>query len=133
MKNKIVLVSVKSRKGRDLLVDFLCGLGLIKVKKDRPEALAVSVMRIFVQNKNRPLSYEYLLKKIPQSKRSRLVKTCQKLNQLGLLEKISYLPRGQRWHRAFKFTNFSYAVDLAKNRTNHLLSTFAQPGVSLHG
>jgi predicted transcriptional regulator len=121
---KVVLVSIIREKEPNLLVDFLRGLGL-------KQPLAVSVMKIFIKNKNKPLTYDFLVKKTKE-KRSNLVKICQKLNKLGLIEKIYHVPKGKRWRRAFKFTNFSHSVELTKQKAKHLLAPFTQE-VSLNG
>ncbi len=122
---KVVLISINRKKEQNLLVDFLRGL-------DLKQPLAVSVMKIFIKNKNKPLSYDFLLKKI-KAKRSNLVKICQKLNQLGLITKTYHTPKGQRWQRAFTFTNFSHSVELTKHKTKHLLAPFVKKEVSLNG
>lgn len=122
---KVVLRAVYSKKDQNLLVSFLRGLGL-------KQPLAVSVMKIFIKNKNKPITYNFILKKI-KDKRSNLVKICQKLNQLGLIKKTYHAPKGQRWQRAFIFTNFSHSVELTKNKTKDLLAPFLQKEVSLNG
>jgi len=122
---KVVLIRINAKKDQNLLVSFLCGLGL-------KQPLAVSVMKIFIKNKNKPISYEFLVKKT-KAKRSSLIKICQKLNQLGLIKKTHHTPKGQRWQRAFTFINFSHSVELTKNKTRHLFAPFVKKEVSLNG
>jgi predicted transcriptional regulator len=117
---KVVLRAINTKKDQNLLVNFLLLLGI-------KQPLAVSVMRVFIKNKNKPITYDFLLKKTKE-KRSNLVKICQKLNKIGLIEKISYTPQGKRWQRAFKFTNFSHTVNLTRHKAQHLLKPFTQHG-----
>ena len=122
---KVVLIRINAKKDQNLLVSFLRGLGL-------KQPLAVSVMKVFIKNKNKPISYDFLIKKT-KAKRSNLVKICQKLNQLNLIKKTHSTPKGQRWQRAFTFTNFSHSVKLTKNQTKNLLAPFFKKEVSLNG
>lgn len=112
---KVVLIRANAKNKQNLLAEFLQGLGI-----KQPQIH--NVMKIFVKNKNQSLPYDFLVKKTKQ-KRSNLVKICQKLNQLGLIEKTYFYPKGKRWQRAYIFSNFSSALNLTRNKTKNLFAS----------
>jgi len=133
---RVVLTRVQLEKDQDLLLDFLYGIGLIERKKAKKEPLIVSVIRLFLKNKNKPLSYDFLLRRLPPKKdkdlRSNVVKICQKLADFGLVQRTAYVPKGKkRWERAFIFTSFSQVVELTRKKTKSILGNLQKIGDKL--
>lgn len=135
--DKIILAPVSGLHDQDLLTKFLYGAGLIERKKAaKKEPLILSVMKIFVKNKDQPLSYEYLIQALPKIKdknlRSNVVKVCKKLADFGLIERTAYVPAGkQRWERAFQFVSFSHALELTRQKAEFMLNSLEKIGDSL--
>ncbi len=135
--DKIVLAPIRGLDDKDLLTKFLYGAGLIERKKStKKEPLILSVMKIFVKNKGKHLTYDFLIKSLPKTKekdlRSNIVKVCRKLADFGLIERTAYVPPGKkRWERAFRFVSFSQAVELTKQRTEFMLNTLEKIGDQL--
>jgi hypothetical protein len=135
--DKIVLAPIRGLDDQDLLIKFLYGAGLIERKKAaKKEPLILSVMKIFIKNKGKHISYDYLIKSLPKTKdkdlRSNIVKVCKKLADFGLIERTAYVPPGKkRWERAFRFISFSHAIELTKQKTELMLNTLEKIGDQL--
>lgn len=133
---KVVLIRTDALKDQDQLVQFLRGLGLIERKKTQKQPLILSVMKIFVKNKGKHITYEYLIENLPKAKekdlRSNIVKVCKRLADFGLIERTAYVPQGKkRWERAFRFASFSNAVQLTRQRAEFMLNNLEKIGDQL--
>lgn len=134
--DKIILTPITEINNQDSLTQFLYGAGLIERKRSAKKApLILSVMKIFVKNKGKPISYEFLIKNFKGKEkdlRSNIVKVCKKLADFGLIERTAYVPKSKkRWERAFKFVSFSHVVELTKQKTEFMLSTLEKIGDQL--
>jgi|GEM_PF-3563773 len=135
--DKIILAPVRGLEDKDLLIQFLYSAGLIERKKStQKEPLILTVMKIFVKNKGKHITYEYLIENLPKTKdknlRSNIVKVCKKLADFGLIERTAYVPQNKkRWERAFRFVSFSNAVQLTKQRAEFMLNTLEKIGDQL--
>jgi hypothetical protein len=134
--DKIILAPVRGLEDKDLLTQFLYSAGLIERKKTHKEPLILTVMKIFVKNKGKHITYEFLIESLPKTKdknlRSNVVKVCKKLADFGLIERTAYVPENKkRWERAFRFVSFSKAVQLTKQRTEFMLNTLEKIGDQL--